>query len=74
MFADNVANTFAKAGIHRDQVEEVLTWALGDDFHRIQIRYWPHRLRTRIKLDVKESDKIKDTIPKIAEAWKKHAG
>ncbi len=70
-FVDNVVNEFKAAGIPKDQVEAVLEWAIGDDFHRIQIRYWPHRLRERIKLDVKESDRIKDTIPKIAEAWRK---
>ena len=68
-FVDNITDTFEEVGISRDKVEEVLVWAIGDDFHRIQIRYWPHRLRTRLDLDVKDSDKIKDTILKIAEVW-----
>lgn len=71
-FADNVAAEFESAGVPRDRVEEVLTWAIGDDFHRILLQYWPHRLRDRIKLDVRESDRIKDTIPKIAKAWHDH--
>lgn len=71
-FVDNVIDTFEEAGISRDKVEEVLVWAIGDDFHRIQLRYWPHRLRERIGIDVKDTDRIKDSIPKIAEAWLKY--
>ena len=70
--AEDVVTTFEEAGIPRDKVEDVLVWAIGEDFHRIQIRYWPHRLRERLGLDVKESDRIKDTLPKIAEKWKRH--
>lgn len=69
-FANNIANTFEQSGIPRDKVEEVLIWAIGDDFHKISIKYWPHRLNTRIKLDIKPTDRIKDTVPKIAAAWK----
>jgi hypothetical protein len=68
--ANNIAASFGKAGVPRDQVEEALVWAIGDDFHRIQLKYWPHRLRERIKLDVKDDSKVKDAITLIAEAWK----
>lgn len=68
---ENVTNTFEEAGIPRDKVGDVLVWAIGDDFHRIQLRYWPHRLRERLGLDVKDTDRIKDTLPKIAEKWLK---
>ncbi len=66
---DNIVATFEESRIPRDKVEEVLVWAIGDDFHRIQIRYWPHRLRERLGLDVKDMDRIRDTIPKIAKKW-----
>jgi len=69
-FVENVANTFEMAGIPRDKVEEVLTWAIGDDFHTIQLKYWPHRLNERLKFDIKPTDLVKDTLPKIAMAWK----
>lgn len=49
-----------------------MVWAIGEDFHRIQIKYWPHRMRERIGLDIKESDKIKDGILKLANAWKEY--
>ena len=71
MFVDNVVDTFEEAGIQRDKVEDVLVWAIGDDFHRIQIRYWPHRLRERLHIDITDGSGIKDGIMAIAKAWKK---
>lgn len=71
VFADNIVKTFEEVGVLKEEVENVLVWAIGDDFHRIMIRYWPHRLRTRLKLDVKDTDLVKDTVPKIAEKWLK---
>ncbi len=69
-FACNVRDTFKQEGIPQEDVEKVLAWAIGEDFNRIQLKYWPHRLQERLKLDVKTSDRIQDGIRKIAEAWK----
>jgi hypothetical protein len=68
-FADNVTATLAEAGIPKEDVEKVLEWAIGDDFHRIQLMYWPHRFRERLKLDITDNDKVKDSLLKVAEAW-----
>lgn len=69
-FTENVRNTFMEEGILEEKVEDVLVWAIGDDFHTILLKYWPYRIRTRIKLDVKDGDRVKDTIIKLAKAWK----
>jgi hypothetical protein len=68
-FADNVVNTLEEEGIPRDKVEEVLIWAIGEDFHRIRLSDWPIRLQKK-GLDIKRGDTIVGGLQKIARAWK----
>ena len=72
-FADNVADTFAEEGIPEDKVEEILDCAIGADFHRIRLIYWPDRLRDRLNLDVTAQSRIRDALILIAKAWKEKA-
>ena len=69
-FVENVVDTFAEEGIPKEKVEEVLAWAIGEDFHKIRLTHWPHRLRERLHLDIADKSKIKDGIIAIAKAWK----